>query len=234
VEQGAVASPLVSCVVAAFNSERWVRDAIQSILDQTHRPIEVIVVDDGSRDATVQIARSFGDPVRVITQETAGPPATRNRGAREARGDYIGFLDGDDRWHPEKLDRQLSHLEARPALAGTVTYVRTFWADGHEAEEEHYRDHPRMKPIPGWATTTLLVRRPVFEAVGELDTELWFGDAVDWFMRARDRGFEIEMVPEVLTFHRLRRDNLTARRSRDSEEEFLDIVRASLERRRGG
>jgi glycosyltransferase involved in cell wall biosynthesis len=233
-EQAPEARRLASCVVAAFNSERWVSDAIRSILDQTYRPIEVIVVDDGSQDATSEVARGFGEPVRVITQETAGPAATRNRGVREARGDYVAWLDADDLWHPEKLVRQVTYLEHRPAIQGVASHVRNFWAEGHEAEEEHYRDHLRMNPIPGWATTTLLVRRPAFVAVGELDTELWFGDALDWFMRARDNGIAIEMLSDVLTFHRLRRDNLSTRRSRESEEEFLDIVKTSLERRRAG
>jgi glycosyltransferase involved in cell wall biosynthesis len=224
---------LVSCVVAAFNSARYVEEAIRSVLAQTHRPIEVVVVDDGSEDGTPDLAAAFGDPVRVVEQQNAGPAATRNRGVHEARGEFVAFLDADDLWHPEKLARQLARFEARPGLQASIAHVRNFWEEGQEELAEHYRDHRRMGAMPGYATTTLLARRPVFDTVGELDTSLWFADAVDWFVRARELGVEVELLPDVLTFHRLHPDNLTRRRSRASEDEFLTIVKGLLDRRRG-
>lgn len=224
--------PLVSCIVAAHDSAPWVGAAIRSILDQTCRPLEVIVVDDGSRDETAAVAAQFGDPVRVVTQPPAGPAATRNRGLHEARGELVGWLDADDLWHPEKLERQMARFRERPDLDCSVTHVRNFWDEGLHEEEARYRDHPRMQPIPGYVMGTVLARRSVFDEVGELDTGRWFGDAADWFIRARERGTVIELLRDVLTFHRLRGDNLTRRRSRDSEDEFLDIVKSALARRR--
>jgi glycosyltransferase involved in cell wall biosynthesis len=224
---------VVSCVVAAFNSAQYVEEAIRSVLAQTHRPIEVVVVDDGSEDATRELAAAFGDPVRVVAQQNSGPAATRNRGLRETRGEFVAFLDADDLWHPEKLARQLARFEAHPSLQACIAHVRNFWEEGQDELAEHYRDHRRMGAMPGYATTTLLARRSAFEAVGELDTNLWFADAVDWFMRARELGVEVELLPDVLTFHRLHPDNLTRRRSRASEDEFLSIVKGLLDRRRG-
>ena len=165
-------------------------------------------------------------------RRTSGPAATRNRGLRETR-EFVAFLDADDLWHPEKLARQLARFEAHPSLQACIAHVRNFWEEGQHELVEHYRDHRRMGAMPGYATTTLLARRSAFEAVGELDTNLWFADAVDWFMRARELGVEVELLPDVLTFHRLHPDNLTRRRSRASEDEFLTIVKGLLDRRRG-
>jgi glycosyltransferase involved in cell wall biosynthesis len=225
--------PLVSCVVVALNSAPWVEAAVRSILDQAYRPIEVIVVDAGSQDDTVAIVERLGDPVRVVIDPEGGPAATRNRGLTEAKGEFIAWLDADDLWLPEKLERQMARFEARPELQCSVTHVRNFWNEGLEAEEAHYRDHPRMQPIPGYAMTTVLARRSLFDEVGALNPDRWFGDAADWFIRARERGVEIELISDVLTLHRLRKDNLSRRRSRDSEDEFLDIVKSALDRRRG-
>jgi glycosyltransferase involved in cell wall biosynthesis len=226
--------PLVSCIVAAHNSAPWIEAAIRSILDQTYRPIEVIVVDDGSEDDTAARARALGDPVRVVTQPAAGPSATRNRGLHESRGEFVAWLDADDLWHPEKLERQMAHFRDWPDLDCSVTHAQNFWEEGLDEEAARYGDHPRMQPIPGYAMITVLARRSLFDEVGELDTSRWFGDAVDWFIRARERGATIELLPDVLTFHRLRRDGLSLGRSHDSEDEFLDIVKASLDRRRRG
>ncbi len=232
---GAARGPAsVSCVVVTYNSAEYVQDAIRSVLAQTHRPIEVLVADDGSQDATCQLAAAFGDPVRVVaTDETAGPAATRNFGRRQTRGEFVAFLDGDDLWHPEKLARQLARFEARPKLQASIGHVRNFWGEGQQELQRHYRDHRRMEAMPGYVTTTLLARTSAFDTVGELDPELWFADSMDWFVRARELGVEVELIPDVLTFHRLHPENLSRRRSRASEDEFLEVVKASLDRRRG-
>jgi glycosyltransferase involved in cell wall biosynthesis len=222
----------VSCVVPVHDGERYLAEALDSILAQTHRPAEVIVADDGSRDGSRAVAERYGSRVRWLSQPTAGPAATRNLGLRASRGDLVAFLDADDRWHPEKLARQVARLRARPDLAGSLAHVQLFWDDPDCEEARRYHDHPRAKGIPGFATTTLLARRGAFAEVGALDEALWFADSVDWFLRARDRGLALEVLPEVLAYHRMHAGNLTRRRERASREEFLRVVRASLDRRR--
>jgi glycosyltransferase involved in cell wall biosynthesis len=97
----------VSVVIPCYNGARFLREALESALRQTHAPLEVIVVDDGSTDDSVGIAEAVGSPVRVIQQAHGGESVARNRGIEEARGDWIGFLDADDLWEPTKLERQL-------------------------------------------------------------------------------------------------------------------------------
>jgi len=193
-----------------------------------------VVVDDGSRDDTVAIAEAWEPPVRVLRQDDLGPAATRNRGAAEATGDLLAFLDPDDRWLPDKLAVQVAHLADHPEAGGCVSLVRQVWAEGFDVEAEHYADHARMAEggVPGYATTCLLVRRQAWERVGPLDPQRWYSDATEWFVRAREVGVQIDLVEEVLTLHRLHGDNLTRRRTEASADEFLDLVHRHLRDRR--
>src|SRR5580692_1468311 len=105
---------LLSCVVPCYNSEPFLAAAIDSILAQEHRPLEIIVVDDGSTDASAEIAERYGEPVSLIRQSNRGPGAARNRGILAATGQYLCFLDADDLYRPGKLTAQLAELEAHP------------------------------------------------------------------------------------------------------------------------
>src|SRR5436190_9496549 len=96
-------SSLISCIVPVFNGDRYLAETLDSILAQTHRPIEIIVVDDGSTDGTSAIAAEYGEKIRYIRQENSGVASARNLGLQSARGDFIAFLDADDLWHAGKL-----------------------------------------------------------------------------------------------------------------------------------
>lgn len=226
------ATPVVSCIVPVFNGERYLGQALDSILGQTYRPIEVIVADDGSTDGSRAIAERHGGAVRWVSQSTAGPAATRNLGAREARGDLLAFLDADDLWTPEKLERQTARFERRAELDACVSFARMFWEPECSDEELVYRQHPRGQAIPGYATTTLLVRRSVFDRIGMFREDLWFADATDWFIRFREAGLALELIEEVLVLHRMHASNLTRRRSEASKAEFARVVAAALHRKR--
>lgn len=224
--------PLISCIVPAFNSERYLAEAIDSILAQSYRPIEVVVADDGSEDGTSEIAETYGPPVQVVRQASQGPAATRNFGLRASRGDFVAFLDADDLWHPEKLARQIERFEVRPELDVSVTHAQMFWIDSLAEEARSYENMARSGPVPGYATTTVLGRRTLFTRVGDFDTGLWFSDATDWFVRAAEAGAVIELMDDVLVYHRMHDRNLTRRRSEASRDEFLLIAKRMLDRRR--
>lgn len=218
-------------MVVAHDSRPWIAEAVDSILAQTHPPYEVIVVCSG-KDGTAEIAAGYGAPVRVVESEDRGPAHNRNVGVAEAGGELITFLDADDRWLPQKLERQVALLRDRPELGGCVTQALNVWDPEYADEAEHYRGHVRAEPIPGYATITLMVRPEAFERAGLLREELWYSDSAEWFLRARERGVEIELLPEVLVEHRMRAGNLTRIGADASKAEFLTLLRAQIAKRR--
>jgi glycosyltransferase involved in cell wall biosynthesis len=224
--------PLISGIVPAFNGERYLRETLDSMLAQTHRPLEIIVVDDGSTDGTPDVAASYGDKVRYLRQDNAGPATARNRGLNAARGEFVAFLDADDLWHPEKSARQMAHFAARPELGLCITHVQNFWIPELAAEAERYRDHPLSRPVPGYLTQTLLARRSVFETVGQFDPGLHHAEKTDWFLRALGQGAVLELLPDVLVYRRLHETNVSRSLGAASRDEYLRLLKASLDRRR--
>jgi len=225
--------PLVSCVIPVFNGERFLAEAIKSILGQTYNNLEVIVVDDGSTDSTAEVVASFGDAVIYVRQENAGPSTARNRGIQEAHGEFIAFLDADDVWHEEKLEKQLARFRERPELAYTVTFIQNFWEEEVREEAIRFKDHPRSRPVPGYTTQTLVVRREWLDKTGGLDASMAHGDAANWFQRADAAGAVSEVLQEVLTRRRLHLQNRSRVRAENSKEAFLQVLKERLDRQRG-
>src|SRR5436305_9045125 len=119
---------VVSVIMAVRDGERYIAEALESVFAQTRPPDEVIVVDDGSKDGTVGIARRF--PVRLVSRAADGVSAARNAGLEVARGDLIAFIDHDDRWLPRKVERQVAYLEARSDVGYVLCWLRAFIAAG--------------------------------------------------------------------------------------------------------
>lgn len=218
----------VTCVIPVHNGVRTVRRAIRSVLDQTAGAIDVLVVDDGSTDGSAAIVAEYGGRVRCLGQACRGPAAARNTGVGAAGGEYVAFLDQDDWWALDKIERQLARFAARGGLEVSVGLVESVWEGSTPARTS---DQPRAGAVPGYVAGTMLARRSAFEAVGGFSEHLWFMDSLDWFARARDRRIVIELLPDVLLFHAVHGGNLS-RRGSDSRAEALRVLKASLDRRR--
>jgi glycosyltransferase involved in cell wall biosynthesis len=227
-----VKQPLISCIVPVFNAQRYLPETLHSILAQTYRRTEIIVADDGSTDGTAEQVAGYGSRIRYVRQPNAGPAAARNLGLNIARGEFVAFLDQDDLWHPEKLARQLDRFDARHELDISITHVRLFWVSALRAEEARFRGHRITGDLPGYITGTLLARRELFQSVGLFNPVLRYGDAMDWFVRAAERSAASELLPDALLYHRVHQNNLSRRESSASRNEFLHILKATLDRRR--
>jgi glycosyltransferase involved in cell wall biosynthesis len=225
--------PLVSCVVPVFNGELYLREALDSILAQTYRPLEIIIADDGSTDGSPAIAREFSADVRYVRHPTAGPAATRNLGLGAALGQFVAFLEADDLWHPDKVARQMARFEARAELDLCVTHARNFWIPELAAEAAQHRDHPRAHGVPGFIVSAIVARRSLFDKLGPFDTSLTFTGHTDWLMRAVDHAAIMEVLSDVLTYHRMHHTNLTRRKAAACRAEYLRVLNMSLRRRRG-
>ncbi len=136
-------SNTVSVVIPCYNASPFLRETLDSVLNQTHPPLEVIVVDDGSTDDSAAIAESYGPPVRVVRQENQGESVARNRGIDDAKGDWVAFLDADDVWKPEKLDLQMEEIGNTSHLVCVHTGVYTFGLKNELSETSHEARHSR-------------------------------------------------------------------------------------------
>jgi glycosyltransferase involved in cell wall biosynthesis len=178
-------NPLVSVIVPAYNAEAHLADTLRSILDQTYRPIKVIVADDGSTDGTADVARSFGKDIVYVHHENRGPAGARNLGLKHVEGDYVAFLDADDLWHPKKLEIQVAFMEAHPDFVITGTNRVDFQDGAIPIWPELEPNQPHLL-IPGetviiwnrFTTSTVLTRTEAVRRAGEFD-ETIFGPE-DW------------------------------------------------------
>jgi len=223
---------MISCVVPVFNGERYLAEALESIRKQSYRPLEIIIADDGSTDGTRAVVARYGTQVRYLWQPNSGPATARNLGLRAALGEFVAFLDADDLWHPEKLERQMARFEARPELDVCVAHIQNFWIPELRDEQERFRDHRVSQPLPGYVSETLLARRAVFERVGQFNSALAHGDSTDWFLRAAEYGAVVELLPDVLSYRRLHPANRSRLLASNSRDAYLKIVKAVLDRRR--
>jgi glycosyltransferase involved in cell wall biosynthesis len=190
----------------------------------------VIVVDDGSEDETRSVAETYGDRIRFTSQERSGAGAARNTAVGLANGDYLAFLDADDRFLPEKLEHQLAALHADPDLDMVFGHVREFVSPELSAEVRAAIRPPATQSP--WKTPNLmLIRRDSFDRVGPFATDLRVAETVDWYARAIDGALKGLTLPQVVLERRLHPQN-SGMRERDARSDYLQVIRASMERRR--
>lgn len=217
----------ISVIVPVFNGERYLSEAIRSILEQSFPPAEIIVVDDGSTDRTAEIAETFS--VRYLRQENQGVAAARNTGVDAATGTLLAFLDHDDLWVADKLEQQMTTLAAKPELDMVFGQVEQFFCPSLSAEEQaRYRLPP---PMPGYTSSTRLVRREAFERVGPYATINRLGECLEWHARAVDAGLHFKMLPEIVYRRRIHASNMGITRGTDRND-YAHILKQILDRRR--
>lgn len=221
----------VTCILPVHDGERFLAEAVDTVLDQGHPDLELLVVNDGSTDGTPEILQGYGDRIRVLDQEHSGCAAARNLGLEEARGELIAFQDADDLWLPGKLAAQEARFEADPDLELCTGLVQNFWMEEVAGEGEAYAGHRFSEPVPGFLLAAILARRSLFERVGRFDPQLRRGSDTDWFLRARDADVVEETVPRLVAKRRLHAGNLT-RDDLASRDTLLRSMKASLDRRR--
>jgi glycosyltransferase involved in cell wall biosynthesis len=167
-----------------------------------------------------------------MSQPNAGHAVARNHGIRLATGDFIGFIDADDLWHPEKLERQLRLFAARPELGIVFSHLENFVSPDVDLAELPPTGDAPCASMPGYSATCMLVRREVFDRVGLLDETLKHGNDRDWLCRAAEQSVPMEMLPDVLLRRRLHKTNRSSALADRSRSEYLRIIKASLDRRR--
>jgi glycosyltransferase involved in cell wall biosynthesis len=196
--------PLVSIVIPCYNDEFYVREALQSAVDQTYSPVEVLVIDDGSTDDSLKIIQSFGDRVRWERQSNQGAPAARNRGLEMAEGTYVKFLDADDLLVEDCVEQQVQRAEELPEERKAVVFGDAIWVDEERNELDGYGDlrgrTSGEDPVTHLLysnplTSCPLHRREYLEEVEGFDTSLPRSQEHDLHLRLALAGVEFVYRP---------------------------------------
>ena len=233
-------TPLVSIIIPVYNGETYIAEAVESALVQDYPSKEVIVVNDGSTDGTMEVLRQFGGSIRVVDQANGGPPRARNAGLAAARGEYVAFLDADDVWLQGKLAAQVAHMEGHPDV-GTCYITWTVWPA--DADGVFRRPPAAQQPLgatqvntamSGWIysrllfdsellTSTVLIRTSVLRRVGEFDQALWNGDDYDFWLRL-SQAAQISRLEPAGVLYRVVQGSVS-RRARPVNDELVVIER---------
>lgn len=207
--------PLVSAIIPAFNAEGYISEAIESVLSQTYPSLECIVVDDGSTDNTAREIGRFEQDVVLIQQANSGVSAARNAGARSAGGEFLAFLDADDRWLAGKIERQMACFERDPGLAFSYGGYEVVDDDLQALEvvpalpaAEALRNAIALEPPGINLSQTGLIRRRAFESIGGFDEDLSTSADLDLVCRVCLR-FSSCPVPEPVAQYRRRAEQMS-------------------------
>jgi glycosyltransferase involved in cell wall biosynthesis len=216
---------LVSVLIPVYNGERYLAEAIESVLAQSYRPLEVIVIDDGSTDESARVAQQFS--VCYFFQPNGGTSAARNSGIEQAHGEFLAFLDQDDLWMPEKLSRQMAAFETRPELDAVFGQVEQF-SSPDTARSARFVG----MILNGLHAGAMLIRRAAFMRVGLFEANWKIGQFVDWYARAAEVKIESATLPDIVMRRRVHQNNLTIRSREVAKVEYIQILKAALDRRR--
>lgn len=197
----------VSVIIPAYNRASVIERAIDSVIAQTFDDLEIIVIDDGSTDNTEEIVKSISDErIRYIRCETnRGPGATRNEGLKIAQGKYIAFLDSDDEWLPEKIEKQVALMESLPEEWGVCHTGAHIIKDGSITVT--HRPNPSLNgqvfqqylcnKIESLMTPTVIIRKICVDHVGLFDERLWRGEDAEFFLRIFNL-YKLAVLPDAL------------------------------------
>jgi len=219
--------PAVSVIVPVFNGERYLAEALGSVMAQDYGPLELLVVDDGSTDRSIAVAGACPEAI-VLAKTHSGLAATLNHGVRHATGELLAFLDADDRWLPGKLSRQVGVLLGEPKPNMVFCLARQFRS---ETEPQGVRE-VYSAPQPAIAKVAMLIRSADFHRVGWFAEDRSVHDFMDWYIRAGAAGLRAETIPEVLVERRIHDSNVGRLDPGAQRRRYLTTLRAAVAQRR--
>ncbi|EBA12644.1 glycosyltransferase family 2 protein [Roseobacter sp. CCS2] len=217
--------PDYSVIIPSHNAAEFLPEAIASIKDQTHPSSQIIVVDDGSTDNTQDVLSKLFPDVELIAQPQSGPGVATNTGIAAARHDILAFLDADDLWQPDKMERQICLLCLEPSIDLVFSTVESFQhGDCQLAVDDE---------VSGFCRTSLCARKSAFDKVGKVtDYGTRAGEMIDWFTRAAEQGLVTKLIELPLARRRLHNNSMTAKKKDHIAEDYLDVVKDAIRRKR--
>lgn len=212
-------------VIPAFNAEKYIAECLQSVLSQTTPPQQIIVVDDGSADATAQIARNSSSIIKVISTPNRGAGAATTTGVDAVQTDIVAFVDSDDVWLPKKMEIQLASLNDSALVCDAVTSRMRAFGDIHlKYINEKYS---------GWSRSTLAIWMDAYHRVGEVrDLGHGYGEMIDWFSRAKHAGLNIKLVDEALALRRIHSESVSFKANAGQAQDYLRAAVLAFQRKK--
>jgi len=220
---------LISVIVPVHNGEKFLGDALASIFAQDYRPIEVIVVDDGSTDGSGAIARSYPE-IRYFYEERQGSAVARNTGIENSRGELIAFLDADDIWLPNKLSIQAAYLDKHREIGYVCGRMKNFLEPGITCPPWVEPD-TLLQFYDDMSLCTTLVRRSLFNAVGKLNPLYLQGEDTEWFIRVKESGIPVSRLGDKVLLRRMHDGNISHDQSTVMHRKFR-MLKESIDRKR--
>lgn len=221
----------VSVLLPVYNGERYVAEAVESVLGQTVPPAELIVVDDGSTDATRSVLEKFSGKITVHTQPHRGQTDALIQALRIARGEFIAFQDADDIWVPQKLEWQLAALAADPALGAVFGMMRQFISPDVPAEKRAAL-RPAEEIAAGEVRVCMLLRRGEFERIGNFNPNYRGVSFIEWLGRAKRMELKSRMLDQIVAHRRLHLHNYGRTQTAERDARTMDALRSIILRQR--
>jgi glycosyltransferase involved in cell wall biosynthesis len=205
----------VSVIIPTYNSEDYINEAIKSVLSQTYKNYEIIIVDDGSSDNTATLLKKYQGRLKYFYQNNQGSAAARNLGLNNSSGEFIAFLDSDDVWFPEKLEKQVRIMKENPRLAFVFAAAYMVNESGEivkcwDNKNEPTMDFKRLYEKNFICTSTVLLRRYCLERIGNFDENLKMSQDWDLWLRLAKK-FEFKFICQPLINYRMHSNNITRR-----------------------
>jgi glycosyltransferase involved in cell wall biosynthesis len=219
---------LVSVIIPVFNGGRFLNKAIESVLNQTYKNFEIIVVDDGSNDNSAEIAKSYCDVIYKY-QENGGVASARNNALSKVKGDFIAFLDADDFYPKDKLEIQVNHLKDNENTDCCIGHVYNFIEPGYYISTKDLDHFSNKEKI---ALPTLVAKKYVFDQVGHFNINYISCSDFEWITRAIELKIKIDILPDLLLNRRIHDTNLSITRKKKNFEMRFRIIKESLDRKR--
>jgi len=216
--------PLVSVIIPVYNSHEHLQEAIDSVLNQTFRDLEIIIIDDGSDNpATLDFLKTLAPPLRVLYKENGGPATARNLGIRESTGDFIVALDSDDKFERTFIEKSLKILEAQPAVGVVSCYVKEFGKTSKVWKTRAYDDFSFL--VENRIVACCTYRRQCWTDVNGFDESMSLGlEDWDFWIRVTQKGWKVFVIPEPLFFYRKKDASLMVDKTHPNMSQILDYM----------
>lgn len=229
-------NPLISVIIPVFNGEKYIAEAIQSVLNQksvlnqNYEPLEILVIDDGSTDETASVVKSIDANINYFYQNNQGVAMARNTGLKNTKGDFITFIDSDDLWPANKLSIQLARFSGKPHLEIVQGYIRRFISP-NSPTPPNFIIGKDDAPVFALHLGAGVFKKSVFKKIGLMDGNMKYAEDIDWFLRAIENQVSISVSDEIVYFYRAHQSNMT-HNTNQTNLYMLKACKKSLDRRR--